>query len=284
MGKIYHDMLLISIWMAYENAPFDLKYIETVKTIQKKYVANLRLSPAKNIFGQNVTIDDIKIGLNELFDKDFLKKVNGVQYAISGEGYSHLKSMVVNEGDIVRKGDLIGYSGISGNASTPHLHFQIDKDTAPWHLYWPFTSKEASDAGLTFTEAVNAGLNQDLAIANTINPLIYIQKYGDLDYDYSNYTYSTNDINDSNTDTNTTPDENDSDTITSDSDLNDEIDDVIEDSDDEVSNIEINKADYTFKINTNGGFTPNKGHTFTIELIDINGNTKFRAPPKMRPI
>jgi murein DD-endopeptidase MepM/ murein hydrolase activator NlpD len=91
--------------------------------------------------------------------------------------YSHMNSLNVREGEIVEKGDVIGYSGESGFSTTPHLHFQIDRDSAPWHPYWPFTSKQASDAGLTFTEAVNQGLNQSDAIAKTVNPMLYVQKY-----------------------------------------------------------------------------------------------------------
>lgn len=91
--------------------------------------------------------------------------------------YSHLNSINVSEGSIVKKGDLIGYSGTSGLSTTPHLHFQIDNELAPWHPYWPFTSKEASDAGLNFTQAINTGFKQDDAKAKTVNPMMYVQKY-----------------------------------------------------------------------------------------------------------
>lgn len=91
--------------------------------------------------------------------------------------YSHLSQILVTEGKVVKRGELIGYSGASGLATTPHLHFQIDKSTAPWHPYWHFTTKEASDAGFNFTQAINAGFNKDVALANTINPITYIQKY-----------------------------------------------------------------------------------------------------------
>jgi len=91
--------------------------------------------------------------------------------------YSHLSEMFVSQGDVVTKGQLIAKSGQTGTATTPHLHFQIDTDQAPFHPYWPFTSLEASAAGLSFFEAVNAGFNAEKAIAVTVNPLLYAQKY-----------------------------------------------------------------------------------------------------------
>lgn len=92
-------------------------------------------------------------------------------------GYAHMSNLEVQAGDLVSKGQLIGHSGQSGTATTPHLHFQIDNDQAPWHLYWPYTSKEASDAGVSFWEAVDIGLGKDKALATTISPLAYVQKY-----------------------------------------------------------------------------------------------------------
>lgn len=91
--------------------------------------------------------------------------------------YSHLSQVLIAEGDVVLKGTLIGKTGDTGTATTPHLHFQIDNSKAPWHPYWPFTSKEASDAGLSFTGAINEGLNQSKALETTINPVLYAQKY-----------------------------------------------------------------------------------------------------------
>lgn len=89
--------------------------------------------------------------------------------------YSHLSSFSVEEGDDIRRGEKIGAVGDTGTATTPHLHFQIDTETAPWHPYWPFTSKEASDAGYSFFDAINNGLGRDRAIANTINPMEFVQ-------------------------------------------------------------------------------------------------------------
>jgi murein DD-endopeptidase MepM/ murein hydrolase activator NlpD len=91
--------------------------------------------------------------------------------------YNHLNEVLVSEGDVVIKGQHIAKSGHSGLSTTPHLHFQIDNDKAPWHPYWPFTYQDYSAAGLTFNGAIDAGLGKEKALLTTINPLVYVQKY-----------------------------------------------------------------------------------------------------------
>ena len=39
--------------------------------------------------------------------------------------YAHCSALTVKEGDIVRKGDVIGYVGNTGNSTGAHLHFEV---------------------------------------------------------------------------------------------------------------------------------------------------------------
>lgn len=43
--------------------------------------------------------------------------------------YAHLSKMTVKKNQIVKQGDLIGYSGNSGSSYGPHLHFGMYKDS-----------------------------------------------------------------------------------------------------------------------------------------------------------
>lgn len=89
--------------------------------------------------------------------------------------YAHLSEQMVAEGDIVQKGQTIAYSGQTGYATGPHLHFQIDRDEAQWHPYWAFSTTEARDAGMNTTQAINAGLFSERGRELTVNPLLYVQ-------------------------------------------------------------------------------------------------------------
>jgi murein DD-endopeptidase MepM/ murein hydrolase activator NlpD len=52
----------------------------------------------------------------------------GVDYSTL---YGHLSSRVVEAGDRVALGQVIGYSGSTGNSSGPHLHFEVDTPAGP---------------------------------------------------------------------------------------------------------------------------------------------------------
>jgi murein DD-endopeptidase MepM/ murein hydrolase activator NlpD len=51
--------------------------------------------------------------------------LSGVHYKT---GYSHLQSFAVQDGQAVKRGDVIGYVGATGEASGPHLDYQVWKD------------------------------------------------------------------------------------------------------------------------------------------------------------
>jgi murein DD-endopeptidase MepM/ murein hydrolase activator NlpD len=95
--------------------------------------------------------------------------------------YAHLSKIVVLNGDIIHKGDIIGYTGNTGSSASPHLHFQVDTSSAPYHPWWPFSSAQSSAAGLSFFDGVNAGLGMAEALKNTVNPLVWTQEFLDVD-------------------------------------------------------------------------------------------------------
>ncbi len=88
--------------------------------------------------------------------------------------YLHLSQITTETGAIVTEGTRIGATGTTGISTGEHLHFQIDRESAPYHPYWPYSTAEASAAGYGFLEAVNAGLGLEKAKTYTINPLVYL--------------------------------------------------------------------------------------------------------------
>ena len=45
--------------------------------------------------------------------------------------YAHADKLLVSRGEFVAKGQVIGYSGTSGDVTSPQLHFEIRHDTQP---------------------------------------------------------------------------------------------------------------------------------------------------------
>jgi Peptidase family M23/S-layer homology domain len=88
--------------------------------------------------------------------------------------YLHLSTLSIAEWARVVAGQEIGKTGNTGMSTGEHLHFQIDRESAPFHPYWPFSFKEARDLGLGFMEAVNRGLGIENARKHTVNPLVFL--------------------------------------------------------------------------------------------------------------
>lgn len=91
--------------------------------------------------------------------------------------YLHLDSLMATEGQIVDKGAQIGTVGITGTATTYHLHFQLDRKESPFHPYWPFTFSEAASAGMDFFTGVNQGLGKEKGKQFTLHPMTWIHQH-----------------------------------------------------------------------------------------------------------
>lgn len=69
--------------------------------------------------------------------------------------YAHLKEVAVEAGDTVRRGDIIGYVGSTGQSSTPHLHYEVrykDKPENPVNYFFMDLTPEQYDEMLNITE------------------------------------------------------------------------------------------------------------------------------------
>ncbi len=89
--------------------------------------------------------------------------------------YLHLSEVLVYVGQVVDKWTLIWRVGMTGFTTTPHLHLQVDNESAPFYPYWPFTLTEAATAGYSFFDGVDAGLNQDLIAKYSVDPIDFVK-------------------------------------------------------------------------------------------------------------
>ncbi|PID83777.1 hypothetical protein CSB09_04400 [Candidatus Gracilibacteria bacterium] len=99
--------------------------------------------------------------------------INGKKQRIFSS-YLHLSQILATPGTKISKGEMLGRVGTTGISTTPHLHFQIDTDKAPFHPYFPFSMREARQAGFGFFAAINAGLGRNKALEYTIHPYEFV--------------------------------------------------------------------------------------------------------------
>lgn len=94
--------------------------------------------------------------------------------------YAHMDGVLVREGEVIRKGQQVGTVGNTGlvfGSTGYHLHFQIETADAPFHPYWPFTSQDAREAGLSYVQAVNSTRFQESLFKYTVNPMAMVAYY-----------------------------------------------------------------------------------------------------------
>ncbi len=76
--------------------------------------------------------------------------------------YAHLSKIIVNPGQEVRRGDMIGYSGNTGKSTGPHVHYEVRLKNVPQNpvnYYFYDLTPEEYDAMITHAE--NAGYVMD---------------------------------------------------------------------------------------------------------------------------
>tara|TARA_B110000438_G_scaffold303117_1_gene363227 strand:+ start:1439 stop:2410 length:972 start_codon:yes stop_codon:yes gene_type:complete len=72
--------------------------------------------------------------------------------------YAHLDKYIVKKGQVVKRGDLIGYIGSTGTSTAPHLHYEVVKDKKkvnPVNYYFNDLTAEEYDRMLELSSQEN---------------------------------------------------------------------------------------------------------------------------------
>lgn len=155
---------LITMKLFYSTRPFgsyDLDSDEYVSPDHPGMDIKMPIgTPVRAIAGGTVNnIETKKDGLgNTVIIEHHLPDTNEKVFSI----YGHLNHILVNRGNILAPGTIIGTVGSTGNTSNPHLHLQIDRDRGLIrHLpYVPLP-----------------GIKVEQAVRWTIHPMEFIENY-----------------------------------------------------------------------------------------------------------
>ena len=91
------------------------------------------------------------------------KSANGERFM---SVYKHLDRIIIKEGDRISAGQVIGNSGMSGNASAPHLHLQVD--LLPMH--------EVTNGHYAPYLPESVPTKEEIS-KKTVNPIIFIRRF-----------------------------------------------------------------------------------------------------------
>src|SRR3989344_2736542 len=90
-----------------------------------------------------------------------------VEHRTNGETfysiYGHFSRLNVKEGDTVKPGQIVGYVGMTGNTTAPHLHLQIDRKQEGKTVHTPY-----------WPSAIPSGKNVERF---TVHPIRFIQNH-----------------------------------------------------------------------------------------------------------
>lgn len=88
--------------------------------------------------------------------------------------YEHLSDFFVKVWDKVSEWDIIWKTGNTWLSYWEHLHFQIDREYAPFYWYWPYNGNEIEKLWIKFSEWVNLRLWKEKVLKYTVNPLVFL--------------------------------------------------------------------------------------------------------------